>query len=639
MSFSQNNLDQAISPYLYQHRDNPVWWQEWSNEALEYARETDRILFVSVGYATCHWCHVMAAEAFSDPDVAAYINKWFMPIKVDREQRPDIDQVMMQFLVATTGQGGWPLNAFLSPSLEPFFAMTYAPTHARAGMPGFLEILQKVRSFYDQNRASLRPLSFQDTLQRAADETAPAELTGLSDEIAARFDHTHGGLAGDPKFPPHSSLLFLMYQPEPLSEPLRSGIEHTFDAMLERGLHDHLQGGFYRYCVDRNWTIPHFEKMLYDQAMMLWNLSLAYHRFGRRRYREAAVGVVRCLEDSFRSGTLFVSAHDADTDHEEGETYLWSYGELEEALSASELELFERRYAVSKAGNFEGRNHLVRHEPGSADTGGGDDADGSDAGSDASSFRESELRKLAEIEERLLKRRRGREQPAVDRKRVTSWNALAAIALLHAGRYGIADDGVSRASEIFAALMSRHYRADILAHSSIGGRLQRQEFLEDYGALALLASFLLEERQAEAPGRTAEQTQDLEALLGGMQRFKRNGGWIDAENEDFVAVPADTFDHPTPTGRALALWAETRAALLLSRTPVLPQAYGSALYEDGYNCAVMVTHGEFHQLETPEHLPWDRLPNNTIQLASDQLRYCYRGACRSEVPQFVFKKL
>ncbi len=634
MSFSQNNLDRAISPYLNQHRDNPIWWQEWSTEVLEYARETDRILFVSVGYATCHWCHVMAAEAFSDPDVAGYINKWFLPIKIDREQRPDIDQVMMQFLVATMGQGGWPLNAFLSPNLEPFFAMTYAPTHARAGMPGFLEILQKVRSFYDENRASLRPLSFHDTPQRAAERTDDESLAALADEISARFDRTHGGLGGAPKFPPHSSLLFLLYQPEPLSEPLQSGIERSFDAMLERGLHDHLQGGFYRYCVDQTWTIPHFEKMLYDQAMMLWNLSLAYRRFGRRRYREAAAGVVRCLEDSFRSGALFVSAHDADTEHEEGATYLWRYSELEEVLSASELDLFERRYDVSRAGNFEGHNHLVRRAPGAqAEPGGATGASptADDAPQSGAAFSAAELRTLGEIEDRLLEWRRERAQPEVDRKLVTSWNALAAIALLHAGRYGVIEDGVSRAREVFAELMNRHYHDDTLAHSSIEGRLQPQEFLEDYGALALLASFLLEEQH----GGDSTLEQDLETLLAGVQRFKRNGGWIDAENQDFMAVPADTFDHPTPTGRALALWAEARGALLLNRTPVLPQAYGTALHEDGYNCAVMVTHGEFHQLETPTPMSWGRLPVNTIRLASDELRYCYRGVCRNELPQFI----
>ncbi len=652
-----------MSPYLYQHRDNLIWWQEWSSAVLDHARANDRILFVSVGYATCHWCHVMAAEAFSDPEIATYLNKWFVCIKVDREQRPDIDHVMMQFLVATMGQGGWPLNAFLSPNLEPFFAMTYAPPHARPGMPGFLEILQKVRRFYGENRGSLKPFVFRETRPRPAEFSDPGQLGALIKQIDERFDRTSGGFRGAPKFPPHSSLLFLLYQPEPLPKSVQLGIEQTIDAMIAGGLHDHLQGGFYRYCVDVSWTIPHFEKMLYDQAMMLWNLSLAYRRIGKERYREAAEATVRCLEDTFRAGDLFVSAHDADTDHEEGSTYVWDYSELTNALSIEEFKLLSRRYELTKSGNFEGKIHLNRRNERPYEGEQSTSTEDLDRTAETK-LTERERRTIAEAERKLLTIRHKRAQPEVDRKHVTSWNCLTAIALLHAERYGLIRDGVARARAVLDAILVHHWTDGTLAHSSIDGRLQRQEFLEDYAALALLASFLDEERQlnevkklkdlkvlAVVKGKTTGNTlrpgtqsgdgghtsvgHTLERAVEHLGRFERDGGWIDADNADFMAVPADTFDHPTPTGRSLALWAKTRAALLQHRVPPLPQLYGAAMQEDAYNCAAMLTHGEFHQLEGPELVPWSQVPTNTVQLRSYRRQYCYRGACKAGRPEFA----
>ena len=373
---TRNNLDLSVSPYLRQHRENPVWWQEWSQEVLDHARETDRILLVSVGYATCHWCHVMAADAFSDPDVAAYLNEHFMPIKVDREQRPDIDQMLMDFLVQTTGQGGWPLNAFLSPRLEPFFAMTYAATESRYGIPSFLDILHRVVEFYGANKDELKPFEVRAPAPapgggpRGGNTGSPgaeggtgspgeggegredAELARITEAISRAFDEEHAGFGSSQKFPPHSTLLYLLnryadsrYAGTP-DETAGHIARNTLETMQRRGLHDHLQGGFFRYCVDRAWTIPHFEKMLYDQALLLWSFSLGARVFSREDFRRTAEGIYRCLEETFAEDGVYVSGHDADTDHVEGATYVWTPAEIEAVLGAEDAAFFGEIYDI-----------------------------------------------------------------------------------------------------------------------------------------------------------------------------------------------------------------------------------------------------------------------------------------------------
>ena len=320
MSVARNNLDLANSPYLRQHAENPVWWQEWSAEILEYARKTDRIVFVSVGYSTCHWCHVMAREAFSDETCATILNRHFVPVKVDREQRPDIDHYLMSFLVATTGSGGWPLNAFLTPEGHPFFAMTYASTEPRFHLPAFDDILGRVREFFGENRDRIAPFELNaehsgvdgairkvlahDDGGEAEAGDGPASVAMISDEdesqaiervdeLERAFDRVHAGFGQSQKFPPHSALLYLQHAcAAGLSEQAGEMARETLDAMMTRGLHDHLQGGFFRYTVDREWTIPHFEKMLYDQAMLLWNYAVASRLFGSSGYRETAAGIV-----------------------------------------------------------------------------------------------------------------------------------------------------------------------------------------------------------------------------------------------------------------------------------------------------------------------------------------------------------
>jgi len=262
----RNNLDRSDSPYLRQHRDNPVWWQEWGGDVLQEAIQKNKPLFVSVGYSTCHWCHVMAAEAFTDPVTAEFLNHNFICIKIDRETRPDIDQYLMHFIQAQSGSGGWPLNVFLTPDQRPVFALTYAPASAdsQRGMQPLLMIAEKVLEYINAHGAEIEPFHF------SAETPAAARPDTLIAELLSGHDPLYGGFGMGQKFPPHSTLLYMLYYLSIEKHPeLEKVCRLTLDSMRRGGLHDHLQGGIFRYCVDRQWTIPHFEKMLYDQPLTL----------------------------------------------------------------------------------------------------------------------------------------------------------------------------------------------------------------------------------------------------------------------------------------------------------------------------------------------------------------------------------
>ncbi|TVR68458.1 MAG: thioredoxin domain-containing protein [Spirochaetaceae bacterium] len=629
--FSRNNLDRTASPYLRQHEDNPVWWQPWTREVLEYAKERDKPLFVSVGYATCHWCHVMASEAFSDPGVADKLNRDFVSIKVDREERPDLDHYLMQFLLATRGSGGWPLNAFLTPEGKPFLALTYVPVKPRQGMPGFPEILERVTEFYrsEAHRVSdfALPFGYGGSGKRstpavgspiAPDEIAPAAVH-RAHNLVRREDRIHGGFgtgagagAGadpGPKFPPHSALLYLLHVLELYRDDVvEETVRRTLDAIARRGLHDHLQGGFFRYCVDVAWTIPHFEKMLYDQAMLLWVYSLAWKVLGRPWYREVAAGIVRALDETFADPDgLLISAHDADTDHQEGLTYLWSDGEIA-SLGADEREHLLSLFEIVEGGNLEGRHHLVRRDDGPLES-----AD-------------------LELLERMLERRRARPQPGRDDKIVTAWNALAAIALVHAGRYLDEPTLVERARAIYRALETRNRLEDgRWIRSSREGRRNTVECLEDYAALLYLTTMLAEHAPSEEKFEDwVPVMMELEARI---DAFRHEGGWLYSLAEDIPPVPADTFDSPTPSPKALAEAALIRSALLRGAPPPPPVPLGPDYQEDFHNLAVLMQEGEFYLLEGAELLPWRELPANGMQRMSPRETWCFRGICRPGRPE------
>lgn len=582
LNINRNNLDKSTSPYLKQHANNPIHWQEWSRETLDAANDLGRPVLVSIGYYTCHWCHVMAHEAFSNQEIADFLNSNFISIKVDREQRPDIDQYYMTFIQNTVGRGGWPLNVFLSPQALPIIAFTYMPVESRFSIPPMMDILRAVLSrgkgiefkySYDYGKA---PVTTLDT---------------LVSEIVSAFDSDYGGLGEGNKFPPSSTMLFLLsYYENNKDDRIREVLTKTLDAMMNGGLYDHLQGGFFRYCVDRKWTIPHFEKMLYDQAMLLWVYSWAFSVFRDEAYQRVVLGIIRCLDETFLSEGLFVSAHDADTGHDEGATYVWKLDELESVLETAEFTYLRENYDISAEGNFEGAHHLVRKTRGNG----------------------------GPVEEKLLEIRKKREQPFVDRKSITSWNALTGIAFIMAYRATQQDDLLDKANTIFHSLLERHFIDGKLAHSSLDGLLQEQEFLEDTSALLLLATYLFEDRRIDK--------YLLLKLRSKLQEFQEED-WLESKNSDFIKVSASRYDHPSPSSYSLAEMGLLRCRVLLN------EAYAIVPYRkypgsEFYQIMLMINEGQWHFIHTPEKVPWKNLPLNSIQIEDSVYSDCFQGECR-----------
>ena len=583
---SHNNLGRSNSPYLRQHRDNPVWWQEWGAETLAAAAAQKKPLFVSVGYSTCHWCHVMAGEAFSDPATAEFLNRHFICVKVDREMRPDIDQYLMHFIQAQSGSGGWPLNVFLTPDLRPIFALTYAPARPKGGMLPLSVVAEKVYEYFSAHANDIQPFIF------AEKKPATAQADALHAGLLAGHDPLHGGFGLGQKFPPHSTLLFMLYRLCVEEDPEIAGAcRLTLDAMRRGGLHDHLQGGLFRYCVDRLWTIPHFEKMLYDQAMALWVYALAFRVLKDEGYKDMAAGIVRSLEETFAINGLFTTAFDADTKHHEGLTYTWQFDEIKAALSGEEFERFKGSYHLPEKGNFEGAIHLTRIDD----------------------------RPLPGIQEKLLALRRKRPQPDRDEKVLCGLNALAACALVQAARLFGRPELEEKAGRTVNKLLEVFWDGSMLAHSLAHGSVQKQSFLSDAAAL-LMAATMLRENDEQWAGT-------MNALATYTTTFREQDGWIESGHADFMNVNASWFDHPAPSAASLAVMGLSRAAVL-NGEPVEPLEYLRPLQSDFYNIAAMITQGLFHQVHSRKPIAWGRLPANSIQVRAESESDCYMNQCR-----------
>src|SRR5690348_2666905 len=357
-----NRLAGATSPYLLQHAHNPVDWWQWGPEALAEAKRTNRPILLSVGYAACHWCHVMAHESFEDEATAAVMNELFVSIKVDREERPDIDQIYMNALHLLGEQGGWPLTMFLTPKGEPVWGGTYFPKDSRFGRPAFKDVLREVARLFREEPAKIEA-NRSALLTRLAERARPqgkvtiglAELDSIARQVGNMFDSVNGGLRGAPKFP-QTPLLEMLWRAGERSGDAQffSVVEHSLERMCEGGIYDHLGGGFSRYSVDERWLVPHFEKMLYDNALLLELLALAYARSGKALFRQRARETVGWLkrEMTTKDGT-FCASLDADSEGEEGKFYVWSKNELIELLGPDAGEFFARHYDVTDAGNFE----------------------------------------------------------------------------------------------------------------------------------------------------------------------------------------------------------------------------------------------------------------------------------------------
>jgi len=469
-----NRLRHAASPYLLQHADNPVEWWEWSDEAFAEARASNRPVMLSVGYAACHWCHVMAHESFENPAIAAVMNELFVNIKVDREERPDIDHVYMSALHTLGEQGGWPLTMFLDSEGAPFWGGTYFPPTSRYGRPGFIDVLRQIAGIYRSDRervgrnAAAIGEALQQSLQRATESGEP-DLDHLAGQIARRFDRDNGGLGGAPKFP-NPGLVELLWRHGARSgaESSREAANRTLVQMARGGIHDHLGGGFARYAVDERWLVPHFEKMLYDNAQLLPLYALEAARTGDTLLRAAADGIVGWLQcDMLLPEGAFAASLDADSEGVQGKFYVWTLAELTEILGPEDAALFARHYDVDACGNWEGHailNRLDTPDP-----------------SSGTAFR------LTELRTRLLAVRSERIPPGRDDKILADWNGLMISGLVRAAGILGRKDWINLAADAFRFVAEPMADGDGLAHSYRAGRLIAPGFALDHAAMAQAA--------------------------------------------------------------------------------------------------------------------------------------------------------
>ena len=543
-----NRLANETSPYLLQHQNNPVDWFPWGPDALARAKLLDKPIFLSIGYAACHWCHVMERESFEDEATAHYLNDRFVPVKVDREERPDIDQLYMGAVQAMTGGGGWPMSVFLTPEGRPFYGGTYFPDEPRHGMPSFRQVLEGVdRAFRDQRaeveQAGVRlvdALVEQQRLPSGGPEPTQAMLDAATEQLQRSFDAHHGGWGGAPKFPQPMTIEFLLRRHIATGDQRPLAIaRRTLDAMADGGIHDQLGGGFHRYSTDAHWLVPHFEKMLYDNGQLARVYLHAYWLTGDERYREVAEDTLEYMlrELSLEDGA-FAASHDADTDGEEGLTFTWSAAEIREVLG-DEAPLFTAAYDVTEDGNWEGVNILSRVVP-QADV-------------------DSEAR-LASARAKLLERRQSRPQPGRDDKALAAWNGLAIAALADAGRLPGGERYVEAAVRAADAILTGLWADGRLRRSWKDGRATGDGVLEDY---ADLADGLLALHEATWDERWFTTARDLADQI--LARFRDpSGGFFDTgdDHERLVARPKDPQDNAVPSGGSMATHVLLRLAAL-----------------------------------------------------------------------------
>ena len=541
-----NRLAGETSPYLLQHKDNPVDWYPWGEEALREAKAEDKPILLSVGYSACHWCHVMEHESFEDRVTAAYMNEHFVPVKVDREERPDIDSIYMQAVQALTGHGGWPMTVFLDSDGVPFFGGTYFPPESRPGMPSFRQVLESVVDAWRNRRAQigssgkqlLHALKSTTQLPPSREIVSVRTLGDAERALLTQYDPVNGGFGGAPKFPPASALEFLMCRmsdPDRDTTKLREVVERTLDRMAKGGMYDQIGGGFARYSVDAHWMIPHFEKMLYDNALLarayLHGWQLTGNDFFRRICTETldwALREMRAPEGGF------YSALDADSEGEEGKFYVWTSDEIRDVLG-DDAEPLIRYWGLDAEPNFEGAN--VLHVAG----------DGI-----AQELLERARAKLYDVREK-------RVWPGLDDKRLTAWNALMISALAEAGAVLGRTDYLD-AARACADFIHQDLRADDgrLLRTFKDGRASLNAYLEDH---AFLAEALLDLYQATFETRWFTEARALaDSILG---RFHDPAGGFfttSSDHEQLVTRPKDIQDHPIPSGNSSATFALLRLA-------------------------------------------------------------------------------
>jgi uncharacterized protein len=546
----ENRLARETSPYLLQHKDNPVDWWPWGPEALAEAKHSGKPILLSVGYAACHWCHVMAHESFEDDDTARVMNELFVNIKVDREERPDVDQIYMAALHHLGEQGGWPLTMFLTSAGEPIWGGTYFPNASRYGRPAFVDVLHEVARLFreepqkiEQNRAAIME-RLAATARKASTATiGPAELNNAAQQLGGIIDPVNGGTRGAPKFP-QAALFELLWRAGLRTGEARyfAAVDVTLHHICEGGIYDHLGGGFSRYSVDERWLVPHFEKMLYDNAQLLELLAVAYLRLGKPLYRQRAQETVAWLKREMTTGEgAFSASLDADSEGEEGKFYVWSHAAVTGELGSEDGEFFARHYDVTPQGNFEGHTILNRLKPLPR--------------SDADETR------LAALRAKLLAVRDTRVRPGLDDKVLADWNGLMIAALANASAMLAEPSWLELAERAYAFIVRAMTRGDRLGHSWRGGRLTFPGLASDFAAMIRAALALY-----ETTGRQTYFDQAL-AWQRALDRDYSDAGnatyyLTAADAEGLVIRPAATADEATPNHNAVAAQNLIRLALL-----------------------------------------------------------------------------
>ena len=559
-----NRLAQETSPYLLQHKDNPVDWYPWGEEALAKAQTEDKPVLLSVGYSACHWCHVMERESFEDEATAQIMNEHFVSIKVDREERPDIDSIYMSALQAMTRGGGWPMTVFLTPDGAPFYAGTYFPPVPSRGLPSFQQLLMSLADAYENRREDVLKSadSVRDYLQAATGAAMPEAETSSAAEILDKaagaliqqLDRRFGGFGGAPKFPQAMNLeVLLRHHRRTGDRDALSAVEDTLRAMANGGIYDHLGGGFARYSVDQYWLVPHFEKMLYDNALLSRIYLEIYQTTGDPFYRRIAEETLDYVSRDMTSPEgSFYSAEDADSEGEEGKFYVWTPDEIEQVLEPEEAGLALRYWDVTERGNFEGKNILNVPRPPEA------------VASEFGLTIEELEGKVGSIRRKLFEVREERVRPGLDDKALAAWNGLMLRSFAFASRVLDREDYRETARRNGASILEKLRTGGRLRRSYKDGQAKFNGYLEDY---AMVADGLVALYEATFDARWLREAEALADAINELFWDEERKAFYDtpADHERLVTRPRDVYDNAAPSGNSVATEVLLKLSLLLDR--------------------------------------------------------------------------
>jgi uncharacterized protein YyaL (SSP411 family) len=582
-----NRLADSQSPYLLQHKHNPVDWYAWGPEAFEKARKEDKPVFLSIGYSTCHWCHVMAHESFEDPEVARLMNRAFVSIKVDREERPDIDGIYMTVCQMLTGRGGWPLTIIMTPAQKPFFAATYIPKESQWGRTGMLELVPQIESVWKERRDDVNESA--DRITEALKETGVKSegaalgseaLDAAFEQLSSRYDSQYGGFGDAPKFPtPHNMLFLLRYSARSGNGHALAMVEHTLEVMRRGGIYDHLGFGFHRYSTDRHWLVPHFEKMLYDQAQLALVYIEAFQITGKERYKRTAEEIFEyVLRDMTSPEGGFYSAEDADSEGEEGKFYVWTKGEINQVLDESEADFVNSLFRVEEGGNFSeeasGRNTgaNILHRTASLET---------LAGEMEISIDDLKAR-LEGARAKLFDHREKRIHPYKDDKILTDWNGLM-IASLARGAFVFQEPRYLEAAQHAADFILKELRTSQgrLLHRYRNGRAGIAAHAEDY---AFFINGLIELYKTGFDVRYLQAAKDLnEDMLRHYWDDEEGGFYFTADDGEALIVRRKEIDDAAiPSGNSMALLNLLRLSRILADSELEAKAAELNHHFSGY---------------------------------------------------------